>query len=268
MRYDLSKTLECGQVFRYSRRDNRTYVVRALDRVCTVVEHDYKLSYASMSQEDLGDFFDWDNYFSINDEKVYNSAFEVCKRYGGLVYKAAKEFSGIRILKQDPYETLISFIVSQNNNIPKIKTTINKLCKAATGRVSRFPTPDEIIEIASKRESELSSTGIGYRGEYILRAAKAQLNGDIDVYSLTSDKLGDYQEAKRQLMSLKGVGEKVANCICLYGLGYYEAYPRDVWIKRAHDEFGIDLDKYGEYAGIVQQYLFSYIRKYYKELHK
>lgn len=162
--------------------------------------------------------------------------------------KAAYEFGGgIRILRQDLWEVIISFIISQNNNIPRIRKSIERLCDENNGK---FPEWYDLINI------DLADKGLGYRDEYIRNAYYARAT------TFTDDNLeSGYANAKAQLMKIKGIGEKVANCILLFGLHYLDAFPVDVHIKRILDrEYNGKIPEWAEskYAGLFQQYIFYY----------
>ena len=171
---------------------------------------------------------------------------------------------GIRILRQEPWEALCSFIISQNNNIPRIKKIIRTLSEkygeafTAFGETYHaFPTPEAL---SAAGEDELKSCGTGFRARYILDAAKKVSSGEIDFSVIQSM---DDEEAAKYLMTICGVGAKVAACTLLYGFHRTAAFPIDVWIKRVLDKYypgGIDISSLGAYAGIAQQYLFYYER--------
>ena len=162
--------------------------------------------------------------------------------------KAAYEFgSGIRILRQDLWEVIISFIISQNNNIPRIKKSIKLICDDTNGK---FPDWCDLSNM------NLSDKGLGYRDEYIRNACYARAT------TFTDDDLeSGYANAKAQLMKIKGIGEKVANCILLFSLHYLDSFPVDTHIRKIIDrEYGGELPDwaFGKYAGLFQQYLFYY----------
>ncbi|MBQ9980347.1 MAG: DNA-3-methyladenine glycosylase 2 family protein [Oscillospiraceae bacterium] len=180
--------------------------------------------------------------------------------------KAACDFGkGIRILNQDSWEALCSFIISQCNNIPRIKGIINVLCeqwgKAIEFEGRRFYTFPGAEIIAALDESDLSPLRCGYRAEYIIKAARAVAGGEIDLEALKKCSDG---EALSALKSLRGVGDKVANCVLLFGLHKLDSFPVDVWIRRTvREKYGRGFDPaaaFGQYAGIAQQYMFYYAR--------
>ena len=160
---------------------------------------------------------------------------------------------------QEPWETLCSFIISQNNNIPRIKGIIDRLCMnfgENQNGVYTFPSANIIAKLSLEDLSVLRS---GFRAKYILDAAKKVSSGEIDLDTLKSM---DIDSARQELMKIKGVGPKVADCTLLFALEHIEAFPKDVWIKRAMEKlFGGQLPECAvPYAGIVQEYIFYYAR--------
>ena len=166
---------------------------------------------------------------------------------------------GIRILNQQPFETLVSFIISASNNIPRIKKIINSLCENFGEQIDggfAFPTPGVL---AKKTPADLAVIKAGFRDKYIIDCANKVASGALDLNKL---KTLDINAAREQLKTVNGVGDKVADCSLLFGLGFINAFPKDVWIKRIlNNYYGTntekDLDFYG-FGGIAQQYLFYY----------
>ena len=179
------------------------------------------------------------------------------------VMDEAMEFgSGIRILRQDPFETLISFIISQNNNIPRIKKIVNSLCMRAGKPIGEdrfsFPGPEEILSLGTEGLRELKT---GFRAGYIFDAAEKIASGKLDLGDVGSAE--STRRASEMLCTIKGVGPKVAACTLLFGFGRLDAFPVDVWIKRSFERhFGgsLDIESLGKWAGLAQQYLFYYER--------
>lgn len=176
--------------------------------------------------------------------------------------KKAMEFGdGIRILRQEPWEAVCSFIISQNNNIPRIKKIIEELSRRYGEQLSpgkyAFPSAQALV---SAGEEEIFSCKTGFRAKYIYDAARRVASGECDlgaIYNMPT------QDAIEYLKRIKGVGLKVASCALLFGFNKTDAFPVDVWVKRIIDEYyngSLDIPSLGAYAGIAQQYLFYYIR--------
>jgi N-glycosylase/DNA lyase len=244
-------------------RDNR-YSVIAYGRYLELVQIDEKQIGFTCSEEEYEEI--WQDYFDM-DYNYNRIVANLSKGSDDFLKSAASYGSGLRILKQEIFETLISFIISQRKNIPAIKMCIEQLCcKYGERKISyecggkeyfTFPTPEKL---AAADISDLRKTGLGYRDEYIRKTSQAVVNQDIDLEGL---KQVSYDEAMLKLLNLSGVGIKVANCVSLYGLHHIEAFPVDVWIARIlkdvyRNEFS--LEPYTGFAGIVQQYMFYYIR--------
>jgi len=194
----------------------------------------------------------WKSYFCIDED--YSS---LIKRFSEdpTLKKACKFAPGIRVLRQQPFETLISFIISQNNNIKRITGIIEKMC-SIFGENNVFPTQ---AAIARLNTDDLTAIGTGYRARYILDAANKINSGKINLDEIQKM---PYNIAREELMKIVGVGEKVADCILLFGFHKTEAFPKDVWIKRVIAEYypnGLPNCTKG-YEGIAQQFLFHYIR--------
>lgn len=182
--------------------------------------------------------------------------------------KSAAEFgSGIRILRQDTWEMIITFILSQQNNIPRIKGLIRTLSERYG---KRCETPDKRVyytfpraeELSQATEEELRELKLGYRSKYICQTAQMVAGGEIDLEAL---KEMEYTEARTELMRLSGIGKKVADCICLFALHQMDAFPVDTHIKKVlelHYPDGFPFEKYMGCAGVMQQYIFYYDLKY------
>ena len=175
--------------------------------------------------------------------------------------EAVQKGWGIRILRQDLWEMIVTFLVSQNNNISRIRKSIELLCSTIgeekhTGegvRYHTFPEPEAIVNAGME---VLSGLGLGYRDKYIFRTAQSVLDGSLDLNMLRA---ADYETAHRELVRQYGIGKKVADCICLFGLYHIDAFPVDTHVKKileAHYPQGFPYDRYKGCAGILQQYMF------------
>lgn len=252
--FNLELSLDCGQAFRWSRDDdgcmcgvvgNRAYKMKQtgdeLEVNCTKQEFDSVLrTYLDFDRDykKLTDGFSSDENLSC----------------------AVKEFEGIRILRQEPWETLCSFIISQNNNIPRIKGIISRLCESFGDEIDTglytFPTAERLC---AKSVEDLSPLRAGFRAKYIIDAARKVTDGEVDFRKIDENEIGFGRE---ELIKIKGVGKKVAECTLLYGFGKYEAFPEDVWVKRIMAEMypdGMPECTRGN-EGIAQQYLFHWRR--------
>lgn len=247
------KTFECGQCFRWNAIADDDYLGVASGRAARVFTCDGS-ALIECEEEDI-DF--WRDYLDMGTD--YVSARESVMR-GEYLTECAECGEGIRILRQDKWEALCSFIISQCNNIPRIKSIVEKLCalfgekfETPWGEKYAFPSASRV---ALLEEPELAPLHSGYRAPYIIGAARAVTSGDIDLEGAAAM---DGDEARKYLKTLNGVGDKVANCAVLFGLHRLDAFPVDVWIKRAlreHMPKDFDPKSLGEYAGLAQQYMF------------
>jgi N-glycosylase/DNA lyase len=242
---DLNTTFNCGQCFCWHERDGEFHgcgvVVRQANDGVII---------RGVSESDIPR---WERYFCADMD--YTALIE--RFSADSVLKSACAFApGIRVLRQEPFETLISFIVSQNNNIARITGILNKMPSLARCPEDGFPAPEDLARLS---ECDLAELKLGYRARYVLDAAKKVESGEIMLDEIQNM---DYNSAKRELLRIVGVGEKVADCVLLFGFGKYEAFPRDVWIKRVLARCYPDglPDCIRGYEGIAQQFLFHYIR--------
>lgn len=244
---NLDQTLDCGQAFRWTKISDNLYSGYYVDRYLEISECDGKVTFLNTSENDFLNI--WAVYFDL--ERDYAKLKE---RYSSdETLKAACEYSsGIRLLKQDEWECLVSYIFSQHNNIPRIKGIIKRLCE----HYGHFPTA---AELAGETPETLDFLRSGFRAKYVIYAANKVASGEVD---LEMCKAYSYEEAKAELMKIKGVGPKVADCVLLYGFGKVEAWPVDVWIKRVMATYYPDglPECIGSTRGIAQLYLFNYIR--------
>lgn len=255
---NLVKTFECGQCFRWNADEDGVYTGVAFGHSAHIWREGDELYISSDAPISLWrDYFDLGrDYDEISRDLRGEKYLDECIDYG----------QGIRILRQEPWEALCSFIISQCNNITRIKGIVERLCREYGDELHfdgdvfySFPSA-EII--AALEEVDLAPLRSGYRAAYIIAAARAVADGVLDLDALINT---DYTEAKSRLLALPGVGEKVANCVVLFGLRHMEAFPIDVWIRRAlREHFPADFDpaSLGEYAGLAQQYIFYYAREH------
>ncbi|MBE6758925.1 MAG: DNA-3-methyladenine glycosylase 2 family protein [Ruminococcaceae bacterium] len=257
--FSLSGTLISGQCFRWRQQPDGSLRGVAGDRAVTMLQRDGQVVILGDDRPDAEDF--WRDYLDFGTDYAAIRRLSVCAE--PRLESAVNRCGGVFILRQQPWEALCSFIVSQNNNIPRIRTIIDRLCRrygqpiaAADGTQEwAFPSPEAI---ASAGEEELKELGLGYRAGYLPAAARDVLSGSFDPAALRELPL---DEARKALQAMKGVGLKVADCVLLFGLHRLDAFPRDVWIKRALEgEFRDTPLQNTPYAGVAQQYIFEYIR--------
>lgn len=252
--FDLEQTLDCGQAFRWSKDDQGVWHGIAFGKYIELSTENGNIIINHSNKDDFENI--WRSYFDL--DRDYSKIIKEVSS-NATVAKAAVFSGGIRLLNQEPWEALCSFIISQNNNIPRIKGIIERLCENFGKKIDggyTFPTSDVVAKLTI---DDLSVIRSGFRAKYILDAAIKVSSGELDLLSLKNT---EYDTARQTLMTVKGVGPKVADCVLLYGLEHKNAFPRDVWINRALTQMfdGNIPDCIGQYGGIVQQYIFHFIR--------
>ncbi len=252
--FDLPHTLDCGQAFRWQETDGIWQGV-AFGKFLELEKlQDGAVLLYNTTPEEFENI--WRDYFDL--DRNYKNIVDVLSQNETL--KKACEYSyGIRILNQEPFETLCSFIISQNNNIKRIKGIIERLCENFGEDKNGYYTFPTAEKMASLTLEDLAPLRSGFRAKYLLDAAKKVASGEVDLNELKNMTLDD---ARNELMKIVGVGPKVADCCLLFSHKQVKAFPKDVWIKRAMETlFAGDLPKEAEdYAGIAQQYIFFYAR--------
>lgn len=254
----LADTFGCGQCFRWE-FDGEGWRGVAMGRAVRCVQRENGFIIENTSIEEAKSL--WYGYFDLG--RDYGA---VTDSIGDDEYlsAAAKFGRGIRILRQEPLETIISFIISSNNNIKRIRGIIERFCvlygkpvNAFGGTFYAFPDYEDLKRVTMEGLTPLRA---GFRQKYIMDAAEKINSGELDPDGLCGLST---EEASAELMKIKGIGEKVSDCILLFGFGRYEVFPKDIWIKRVlSDVYGGSFDEnaFGENAGIVQQYLYHYAR--------
>jgi N-glycosylase/DNA lyase len=277
--FNLDVTLCCGQVFRWDKRGDWWYGVVG-DRVFKIRQTNTELEFGNADEKFVKNYFGLDDDLQKIRDKIGKDDY---------IKTALREFWGLRIVRQDPWECLTSYICATYKSIAAIKQMLLKLSKKFGEKMTldgydfcTFPTPEKL---AKTTESGLAACGLGYRAKYVLETSKKIYKGDFDLEGLRKM---PYQQAKKELLGLSGVGLKVADCVLLFSLGKLDAFPVDVWVKRAllrhyaeHfpdafikrianqeslsnseyerlNEFGRNY--FGEYAGYAQEYLYHYER--------
>lgn len=252
---DLSKTFDCGQSFRWNALPDGSFSGVAFGRSVRVFMQNNSL-FIDGAEE--GDRALWHSYFDLGTD--YGAVGEQLSRLHPVLRDAADFSRGIRILRQEPFEALVSFIISQNNNIPRIKGIVSRLCEGfgeplGDGQFA-FPSAETLSCCTAE---DLAPLRAGFRARYILDAARKVAGGEVD---LDACRTLDYEAARAALMKITGVGVKVADCTLLYGMHRLEAFPMDVWMKRATATLlpGVTPADFGGFAGIAQQFIFHYSR--------
>ena len=257
--FSLGQIADSGQCFRMTMLDDTHARLVAFGRMLDVTDNCDGSFDLSCNEEEYEGV--WSDYFDLDED--YAGFIASIDKEDGFLTRAAEYGSGIRILKQEPFETLISFIISQRKNIPAIQSSVDKLCKACGDRIGdeiyAFPEPSGIVSLSS---AELEGCSLGYRAPYVREAARWVASGEISLEALRNlpdDKLFD------ELMSFYGVGKKIANCVMLFAYHRIGAFPVDVWIQRIEDEYyggRFPIEKYQGFAGVLQQYMFFYGRTF------
>ena len=283
--FNIKQILECGQCFRWERITDTNYIIVAYRRVIEVVQEGSTVTILNTNMKDFDEI--WKDYFDLNVN--YEEVKEELSK-DELLKKSVEFGYGIRILNQDPFEMLISFIISARNSIPSIMKTIKKISERWGDKIQykeniyyAFPTPEQLKQATLE---EIKETGASFRSKYIIDTI-ANVNKSVEVskngseeekeeykkYDLNYIKSLSDDECHKALQEFKGVGAKVADCIMLFSMEKYSAFPVDVWVKRAMIYFyGAEdtslnkirifaRNKFGKLSGFAQQYLFYYARE-------
>lgn len=256
--FDIRQIHQSGQCFRMEEIGDGIFRVLALDR-CLELTQEGQLCRFSCSREEFQGF--WKNYFDLDtDYNLYRNKISSRDKY---LCQAARLGGGIRILRQDLWEMIISFLISQQNNIVRIRRCIRNICERygeelrdEKGEIYYvFPSPQALSQAG---EEELRDCNLGYRSKYVSKTAGMVARGEISLEDL---KHMTYPQAREELLKLYGIGEKVADCICLFGLHHMEAFPVDTHIRQAlekHYKKGFPMKRYAGCQGVMQQYIFYY----------
>lgn len=261
--FDLNKIADSGQCFRWEKTDDHTYRIPHKG-FCLYIR---ELGAGAFELDCPEEEFDavWSDYFDL--QECYSGIrARINPEEDPFLHKAAEYEKGIRILRQDPWEMLVTSIITQNRNIPAIQRSVSLLSEACGEKQTdakglhyyTFPEPEAILSLT---DSDLNACRLGYRCKYVRAAAEAVVAGDIN---LDAVRAMDEPEAVAALTKLYGVGTKVASCVTLFGMHHLDAFPIDVWIQRilaAEYPDGYPFEKYSPYNGIYQQYMFAYYRK-------
>lgn len=261
---------ECGQCFRWNREADGSYTGVAKERVLNVKKEGGRVIFDFLEEGDFENI--WRGYFDL--DRDYEDLEGKLSSIDGIMKKAVDFGSGMRILNQDPWETLVSFIISSNNGMARIKQIVEKMSEAYgrplgvfKGKMRyAFPRPERLAALMAQ---DIRALGAGYRDTYILQAAKAVSENSLWLKKVC---LMDTKEARKALIGLEGVGPKVSDCILLFSMEKMDTFPVDVWVKRVIEHFYLHEKSsperisafaeayFGELKGFAQQYLFHYAR--------
>ena len=269
--FDIDEILDSGQCFRYERIGEKEYIIVAYKKVLKVKQENDTMILYNITLCEYESI--WRKYFSLDDD--YAKIKSILADKDEVIREAISYAAGVRIMKQDLWEMIITFILSQNNNIKRIQQGVKAISEkygeviGEDGDVKyySFPSPKLLVKATVE---ELRRLKIGFRDKYIVDACTKVVSGQVELKRLFDMPT---HEAKVELLKIKGVGNKVADCILLFGMHRYEVFPTDTWIKKIMvslyikkdvkvDEISkFALEYFGEYASYAQQYLFHYARK-------
>ena len=273
--FNLIDIFECGQCFRWNKEDDESYTGVIENNVLNVKNIENKIIFKGICNGNIQEIVT--NYFDLN--RDYTKIKNELSKIDDYMKNSIKYGEGIRILNQDLWETIISFIISANNNIPRIKGIIERLSKKYGKEIIwdgkkyyTFPTPEELRNVSVEEYRKL---GLGFRDIRVYETTKMILNKEVDLKKLFKE---ETETVREELLKLSGVGPKVADCILLFStLKRFEVFPIDVWVRRVMNDLYIKNEdekkvskkqileiaekKYGNLAGIAQQYLFYWRRE-------
>lgn len=263
--FDIEQTLECGQCFRFTKVSDHEYIIIAFSKKLRISQHNGVTDFYPCGADEFEKI--WIPYFDL--DRDY-SAIKDALAADPVMSRAIAFAGGIRILSQDPWECLLSFIISQNMNIPRIKKLIQALAERYGDCREDFYAFPSVEQILPAGVSGLTECRTGFRAKYLFDAITKVSDGSIVFSDLNGFSTA---ELKSALTAIYGVGDKVADCVSLFAFGRHEVFPMDVWVRRAmqelyfggrevrhRDAYAFAQDKFGTHAGIAQQYLFHYMR--------
>ncbi len=267
---------DCGQCFRWNKQADGSYTGVFKNNVLKVKEEEKKIVFKGICSGDIKETVT--EYFDL--KRDYNEIQDILSNIDEHLAKSISYGKGIRLLNQDLWETIISFIISANNNIPRIKGIIERISKKYGNKIEwenqeyyTFPTPESLSKASVE---DLRSLGLGFRDKRVYETTQIILNKKVDLEKLHEE--SDTMKIRDTLLTLPGVGPKVADCIILFStLKRLDVFPIDVWVRRVMNELYIHnpqeekvnkkeieklaKEKYGNLAGIAQQYLFYWKRE-------
>ena len=274
--FELRDIFECGQCFRWNKQEDGSYTGVFKNNVLNVKKNKDEIIFEGICENDIQQTVK--NYFDLN--RNYEKIKEQLSKIDQNMKKSIEYGNGIRILNQDLWETIISFIISANNNIPRIKGIIERLSekygdeiKYKENKYYTFPTPEQLKNVTVEEYRKL---GLGFRDIRLYETTKMVLNKQVDIENMKNNP--NTIEVREELLKLSGVGPKVADCILLFSdLKRFEVFPIDVWVRRVMNDLYIKNEdetkvnkkqiekianeKFGDLAGLAQQYLFYWRRE-------
>lgn len=274
--FELKDIFECGQCFRWNEQDDGSYTGVVKDAIINVKKENEKIIFTGKSDTDIKELIEY--YFDLNTD--YEKIKQKLSKIDEYLKTSIEYGKGIRILNQDLWETIISFIISANNNIPRIKGIIERLSQKYGNEIEwnsqkyyTFPTPEQLKNVTVEEYRKL---GLGFRDIRLYETTKMILNKEVDLEKLRKNQ--NTQEVRDELLKLSGVGPKVADCILLFSdLKRFDVFPIDVWVRRVMNDLYIKEadeakvsktkiekladEKFGNLKGLAQQYLFYWRRE-------
>ena len=274
--FELKDIFDCGQCFRWNEQLDGSYIGVVGNNVIKVKKEGNEVFFKSVGTDNLQELVTY--YFDLN--RDYEKIKQELSKIDENMKKSVEFGKGIRILNQDIWETIISFIISANNNIPRIKGIIDRISKTYGNEITfegqNYYTFPEASKLSKASVDDLRKLGLGFRDVRVYETTKIIKEKQVDLEELSKEK--DFEKVRNTLLTLPGVGPKVADCILLFSsLKRWEAFPIDVWVRRVMNElyihnpeenkvkkdeiFKIAYEKFGDLAGIAQQYLFYWKRE-------
>lgn len=259
--FNIAHILECGQIFRYEKLDELHYNVISDKFKAEIIQDNLTATIITNNIEYFVNFFDLDRDYNKIKKSINHTT---------IMSKAIDYGYGIRILNQNLLETIISFIISANNNIKRIQKSINYICEKLGTLTNGYYTFPTLEQLHSANEEFFVSAGTGYRAKYLVETINDLYTGKFDLEKL---KFLPTDEARKYLCSFKGIGEKVANCILLFGMHREMVFPVDTWMEKVYYDYFFAgnknpsqitrymMDKFKDLSGYAQQYLFYYKRE-------
>ena len=273
LEFEPKHIFENGQCFRWEREDDGSYTIVAKGKVINVSKNADEVILENTTVQEFYDI--WQDYFDFG--RDYVTLRKELSKLDENLNRAAEFGNGLRILKQDAFEMIISFIISANNQIPRIKRSVELLSQHCGNEIGEFRGKKRyafpsIEAVANISDEDLAAIKVGFRASYIRNTANMLLNKEVDIEALANM---SYEDAHKELMKLNGVGPKVADCILLFAFSHEQAFPVDTWVIKIMNEYYMDepeknlkkikargLEVFGNQSGFAQQYLFYYAREH------